>query len=84
MNPLFDVSIAMYVALIVALAVWFGIFFYLWRLDAQARQLRHRIETLPEQEIAPTSVATLRNVRTTSDVSRQPETDDLEESTSIH
>lgn len=36
MNVALEAGVAIYVALIVALAVWAGVFIYLWRLDAQS------------------------------------------------
>lgn len=48
MNFLLDAGVAIYVALAVALAVWVGIFAYLWRLDAQARDLRRRLDSQPD------------------------------------
>lgn len=50
MNVALEASAAMYISLAVALSVWIGIFVYLWRIDAQARDLRRRIEQLPAQE----------------------------------
>jgi CcmD family protein len=50
----------------VALSVWLGIFVYLWRLDAQARELRRRLEQRPEATSKATPTATLR--------ARQPDT----------
>jgi hypothetical protein len=52
-------TVAIYVAMAVALAVWGGLFVYLWRLDALARNLRRRVERQPEQEQHATPRATL-------------------------
>jgi CcmD family protein len=63
-----DSSTSIYIALAVALAVWAGIIFYLWRIDSAVRRLRHRFERLEEQahHIAPSSPsATLTKVATT-------------------
>jgi CcmD family protein len=60
MNTLLDAGIAIYVAMAVALAVWAGIFVYLWRLDAQARELRRRLDAAPERTEQPAPNATLR------------------------
>lgn len=37
----------MYVAMIVALVVWAGVFVYLWRLDALARALKRQLDEQP-------------------------------------
>jgi CcmD family protein len=42
--------VGIYVSLAVALAVWIGIFAFLWRLDRQARELRQRLEQAPRAE----------------------------------
>jgi len=47
---LHDPTAAIYMALAVALAVWIGIFAFLWRLDRQARELRRRLEQTPRAE----------------------------------
>lgn len=39
-----EAGVAIYVALAVALSVWIGIFIYLWRIDALARELKRQIE----------------------------------------
>ncbi len=39
-----EAGVAIYVALAVALSVWVGIFIYLWRIDAMARELKRQIE----------------------------------------
>jgi CcmD family protein len=41
---LLDPGIAIYVALAVALATWLLLFAYIWRLDAQARELKRRLD----------------------------------------
>lgn len=43
-NNFLEAGVAIYVALAVALSVWVGIFLYLWRIDAQARQLRRELD----------------------------------------
>lgn len=45
-------SVAIYTAMAVALVVWVAIFAYLWRIDAQARELRRKIEQAPREEVA--------------------------------
>lgn len=49
------------VALGVALLVWGGLFFYLWRLDALAHELRRRLERIepPTHATPPIPSATL-------------------------
>lgn len=59
MNVLSDPGIAIYVSLAVALAVWVGVFAYLWRLDAATKDLRRRLERQPEQDTIPIPKATL-------------------------
>ena len=39
-----DPALAMYVAAAVALVVMAGFFIYLWRMDAQVRELRRRLD----------------------------------------
>jgi CcmD family protein len=56
----------MYIAMAVALVVWAGIFLYLWRLDAMARELRRRLDNHPDQAPPPVPTATLER-RTASD-----------------
>jgi CcmD family protein len=53
-----DSGVAIYVALAVALAVWLGIFAFLWRLDRQVRELRRKLEQAPRAE-QPAPRATL-------------------------
>jgi len=57
-NFLLDPGIAIYTAMSVALVVWLGIFALLWRLDRQARELRHQLDQRPRAE-APAPRATL-------------------------
>jgi CcmD family protein len=63
MNIVLEAGVAIYVALAVALSVWLGIFIYLWRLDAQARELRRKLDSQPTPERAATPSATLRTQR---------------------
>jgi CcmD family protein len=44
MNFLLEPGIAIYLAMAVALAVWIGIFIFLWRIDRQAREIRRRLD----------------------------------------
>lgn len=60
MNIVLEAGIAIYVALAVALSVWIGIFVYVWRLDAQARELRRKLESRTPGESASAPSATLR------------------------
>jgi CcmD family protein len=62
-----EAGTAMYVALAVALAVWVGIFIYLWRLDGQASELRRQLEQYDEREPAAAPSATLQARSTTDD-----------------
>jgi CcmD family protein len=45
-----DSGLAIYVSLAVALAVWVGIFAYLWRLDRHLRELRRKLDREPRAE----------------------------------
>jgi CcmD family protein len=47
MNFLLEPGIAIYLAMAVALAVWIGIFVFLWRIDRQAREIRQRLDADP-------------------------------------
>ncbi len=53
MNVALEAGVAVYVAMAVTLAVWLGIFAYLWRIDAQARELKRLVER--EERNQPTS-----------------------------
>ena len=53
-----DPAFAIYAALAVALAVWLGIFIFLWRLDRQARELRRMLDEAPRAD-QPTPRATI-------------------------
>jgi CcmD family protein len=58
MTPNFlEAGVAIYVALAVALAVWAGIFIYLWRIDGQARELKRQLERDRERAATPTTAA---------------------------
>lgn len=52
-------SAAIYVAVVVTMSVWIGIFVYLWRIDAQARELQRRLDHQPEPRQRSTPSATL-------------------------
>jgi CcmD family protein len=54
MNFLLDPAIAIYMALAVALAVWLGVFVFLWRVDQATRELRRRLDhEAPPEATAP-------------------------------
>ncbi len=58
MNTFLEAGVAIYVALAVALAVWGGVFLYLWRIDRMAQALKQELErdrarTLAEGEQRP-------------------------------
>jgi CcmD family protein len=73
MNVVLEAGIAIYVALAVALTVWIGIFIYLWRLDAQARDLRRKLDQMPERSTTAAPSATLRAQRPTSEQAERTE-----------
>ena len=73
MNTFLDAGVAIYVALAVALSVWIGIFVYLWRLDAQARELRRRLDAAPERTEQAAPTATLRSQKPV-EATREPTT----------
>lgn len=50
MDFLANPSVAIYTAMAVALVVWVAIFAYLWRLDAQARELLRKIDQAPRED----------------------------------
>lgn len=62
MTNLFEAGVAIYVAMVVTLSVWVGIFIYLWRIDGQARALRRELERERQREAPPTPQATLTRV----------------------
>lgn len=51
-NFLLDPGFAIYAALAVALVVWLALFAFLWRLDAQARELRRKLDAAPRPAAA--------------------------------
>jgi CcmD family protein len=63
MTSLLDAGVAIYVSMAVALSVWIALFIYLWRLDAQARELKRRIEQGRQEEQRPAPTATVTRVR---------------------
>jgi CcmD family protein len=71
MSTFLDAGIAIYVAMAVALSVWIGIFVYLWRLDAQARELRRRLDAAPERIEQAAPSATLR-AQKPAEAAREP------------
>ena len=58
--------VGIYVSLAVALAVWLGIFVFLWRLDRQARELRQRLDQTPRAE-QPAPRATIESRKVPSE-----------------
>ena len=52
MQVLLDAGVAIYVAMSVALVVWLGVFIYLLRIDAQAKELK-RLVLASHQESTP-------------------------------
>lgn len=53
MSNVLEAGVAIYVAMAVALAVWIGLFVYLWRLDAQAQALKKLLQQEPERGEQP-------------------------------
>jgi CcmD family protein len=55
MNFLLDPAVAIYTAMAVALAVWLGIFVFLWRIDQATRELRRRLDEgdTPQEPATP-------------------------------
>lgn len=68
---LFEPAVAIYTALAVALAVWIGIFVFLWRVDQATRELRRRLddETPASTPVAPRATIEVRNGRAQSPAS---------------
>lgn len=57
-----DSGITISIVLFVSLSVWAGIFFYLWRIDSLARELRRKLEQHQSTDVndpSPTPKATL-------------------------
>jgi CcmD family protein len=75
MSIVLEAGIAIYVALAVALSVWIGIFVYLWRLDAQARELRRRLDSQPAQKATAAPTATLRTQKEPGIETQEPSTE---------
>lgn len=63
MNFLLEPAFAIYMALAVALAVWIGIFIFIWRVDQQTRELRRRMDQQQsvEQPAAPRATVEKRS-----------------------
>lgn len=77
MNFLLDPGVAIYAALAVALVVWLGIFAFLWRLDAQARELRRKMNEAPRPEAAaPRATLESRAPRAATPDDRRTTTED--------
>lgn len=49
MQVMLDAGVAIYIAMSVALVVWLGIFLYLMRIDAQAKELKRLMLTAQSQ-----------------------------------
>jgi CcmD family protein len=62
MSSILEAGIAIYVAMAVALSVWITVFVYLWRIDAQARELKRRIDQQPTAVMQNTPNATLTRI----------------------
>ncbi len=52
MQVVLDAGVAIYIAMSVALVVWLGVFIYLLRIDAQAKELK-RLVLASHQESTP-------------------------------
>jgi CcmD family protein len=63
MSVALEAGVAIYVALAVALSVWIGIFVYLWRIDAHARQLKRELEREQREHEPAMPRATVTRVR---------------------
>jgi hypothetical protein len=66
MNFLLDPAIAIYIALAAALAVWIGIFIFLWRVDQLAQELRRKLDQAPASDQPAAPRATLESRRQSS------------------
>ncbi|HMO56540.1 MAG TPA: CcmD family protein [Roseiflexaceae bacterium] len=77
MNFLLEPGIAIYMAMLVALAVWMGIFVFLWRLDRQAREIRRRLDQQadPIEPVAPRIVIETRSANHTAASGSSPHTE---------
>jgi CcmD family protein len=62
MSSILEAGIAIYVAMAVALSVWITIFVYLWRIDAQARELKRRLDQQPPVDVRNAPSATLTRI----------------------
>lgn len=68
MNFLLDPAVAIYMALAVALAVWIGIFVFLWRVDQATRELRRMLdEQAPPEAAAPRATLETRRPQAAGD-----------------
>jgi CcmD family protein len=69
MSGILEAGIAIYVAMAVALSVWITLFIYLWRIDAQARELKRRLDQQPTAQERTLPNATITRV---SDEMQEP------------
>ncbi len=60
MNFLLDPAYAIYVALAAALAVWGGVFAFLWRMEQHVRELRRQLDAPVEAVETPQTVVERR------------------------
>ena len=68
MNFLLDPSVAIYVAMAVALVVWLGVFAFLWRIDQATRDLQRRLDQkAPPEEAAPRATLETRRPQAARD-----------------
>lgn len=64
MNFLLDPAYAIYIAMVVALAVWIGIFVFLWRIDRHVAELRRKFDQqAPVERPAPRATLETRTAR---------------------
>jgi hypothetical protein len=59
MQVLLDAGVAIYIAMAVALVVWLGVFWYLMRIDAEAKELKRLVLAMREHAQPPTPRVTI-------------------------
>ncbi|MFN7472233.1 MAG: hypothetical protein ACK5S9_11380 [Roseiflexaceae bacterium] len=61
MQVVLDAGVAIYIAMSVALVVWLGVFIYLLRIDAQAKELKRLVLAAHQESTPATPRATVEH-----------------------
>ena len=61
MQVVLDAGVAIYIAMSVALVVWLGVFIYLLRIDAHAKELKRLVLATNQESTAATPRVTVEH-----------------------